>query len=68
MRTMVLLVVTAVLVSGAALASHPAHALASGGSFGFQAGMHSTNSIGTSACVRQRVCAPRGCIWRTICR
>ena len=69
MRTMVLLLVTTVFLSAAALVLHPAQLLAyGGGRFGFQRVMNSSNSVERSLCSRQRVCHPHGCVWRIICR
>ena len=63
MRTIVLFFVAVMLVSGVSLTSHPAHALASG------RGMSSASSTQPPPqCVQERVCSPRGCMWRTVCR
>jgi len=68
MRTMILLLATAVFVSASALVSGPAQALASGGGFGFQRVVSPKDSFERPSCTRQRVCAPDGCVWRTISR
>jgi hypothetical protein len=33
-----------------------------------RATLDATSTVEKAACVRRRVCGPRGCVWRTVCR
>jgi hypothetical protein len=62
MRTLALLLVTALFLSAGAVTLRPGKALAYGGG-GFGKGV----TTSTSVCSQQRVCSARACVWRTIC-
>ena len=62
MRTLALLLVTALFLSAGAVTLRPGKALAYGGG-GFGKGVTTSASL----CTQQRVCGARSCVWRTIC-
>jgi hypothetical protein len=61
-RTLALLLMTAVFLSAGAVTLPAGKALAYGGG-GFGKGVTTASSL----CTQQRVCSARLCVWRTIC-
>jgi hypothetical protein len=68
MRKVLLPIATVAAVSAAVLFIHRAEAAPSAAPGDIAATIGSTSAVEPAACFRRRVCGPRGCAWRTVCR
>ena len=69
MRKLLLPMAAMAAVSAAALLTLRAEAAVSAAApANVRAAVGSTNLVEPAACWRRRVCGPRGCVWRTVCR
>jgi hypothetical protein len=57
----------AILMAASMLMPLPARAATHGALQTLQAAIENTSLVESAACVRRRVCGPRGCAWRTVC-
>jgi hypothetical protein len=67
MRKLLLPLAGMALVCGA-LPPHTAQATVSGLSSSLRATLTEASPVEKAACWRRRVCGPRGCFWRRVCR
>jgi hypothetical protein len=68
MRKVLLAIVGMALVSSALLLPHGAQAAMSAISSDVRATLTEASPVEKAACWRRRVCGPRGCFRRTVCR
>jgi hypothetical protein len=68
MRKVLLPMMAVAALSVVLLVAHSAEAGISAAPAGVRAAVGNTSAVEPAACVRRRVCGPRGCVWRTVCR
>jgi hypothetical protein len=69
MRKLLLPIMATAAVSAAALFTYRAEAAVSAAPASLRATVGHTSPVErAAACARRRVCGPRGCVWRTVCR
>jgi hypothetical protein len=68
MRKLLLPLLAVAAVSAAALIAQRAEATVSAAPSGLRAAVGDTSLVEQARCWRRRVCGPRGCVWRTVCR
>jgi hypothetical protein len=68
MRKLLLPIGGIMLICGALLMPYPSEAAAPGLAPNLRGALSLAGPVEQARCWRRRVCAPRGCFWRTTCR